>query len=77
MILLNDKALKYDFFICIRDQAPKNPLQLENEKNDTCAVTNTLPGRHERGTGPASLESRWLQTTSMDVGLNRHVQLLS
>jgi len=51
MILLNDKALKCDFFIFTGDQAPKNPRQLENEKNDTCTMTNVLRGRHEWGTG--------------------------
>lgn len=51
MILLIDKALKCDFFIFIADRAPKTPLQLEKEANDTCTMTNALRGWHEEGSG--------------------------
>lgn len=77
MILLIDKALKCDFFIFIRDQAPKPPLLLEKEINDTCTVANALRGRQEQGSGiQLVLESRWLSTPFMDVGLKQYVPLL-
>lgn len=74
MILLNDNALKCDFFILIWDQAPKSTFQLGNKNNDTAPWLMPCGVATIRVQG--SSQSRWLWTTFMDVGLKQNVQLL-